>query len=180
METARINIHEYAMRYGTYMGIYWILKFALFPLGLRYPLLELLFMLLTLGVPVLGYLFARRFRPVMVQAMGGFPFFSALSFCVLMYFFAALLTAAGHYVYFAFIDGGFLFDEYAKLLQQAETIPGMEALTGQMDTALATLRGISPIQFTIQLMGQNVFYGMLMSIPTAWAVCRKIKNEQSV
>ena len=58
----KTNLRGYAMQYGTCMGLYWIFKFIFFPLGLRVPFLELVFMVLTLAVPVLGYVYARRFR----------------------------------------------------------------------------------------------------------------------
>ena len=47
------------MHFGTYMGVYWILKFILFPLGLSIPFLLFLFFGLTLGVPFMGYYYAR-------------------------------------------------------------------------------------------------------------------------
>lgn len=50
------------MHFGTYMGVYWILKFILFPLGLSIPFLLFLFFGLTLGVPFMGYYYARTYR----------------------------------------------------------------------------------------------------------------------
>nr|DAZ07298.1 MAG TPA: hypothetical protein [Caudoviricetes sp.] len=32
MTESRSNLQKYAMHFGTYMGVYWILKFILFPL----------------------------------------------------------------------------------------------------------------------------------------------------
>ena len=48
-----ITLQEHAMRFGTFMGIFWIFKFIFLPLGFTIPLLQLLFVLLTLFVPVL-------------------------------------------------------------------------------------------------------------------------------
>ena len=50
------------MHFGTYMGVYWILKFILFPLGLSIPFLLFLFFGLTLGVTFMGYYYARTYR----------------------------------------------------------------------------------------------------------------------
>ena len=57
-----ITLQEHAMRFGTFMGIFWIFKFIFLPLGFTIPLLQLLFVLLTLFVPVLGYIYVRKFR----------------------------------------------------------------------------------------------------------------------
>ena len=43
MTESRSNLQKYAMHFGTYMGVYWILKFILFPLGLSIPFLLFLF-----------------------------------------------------------------------------------------------------------------------------------------
>ena len=58
MTERKPTLQECAMRYGTGMGLLWSFKFMLFPLGLRIPFLLLLFIVLTLGVPILGYIFA--------------------------------------------------------------------------------------------------------------------------
>lgn len=107
MTTERpITLQEYAMRFGTYMGLFWIFKFIFLPIGFSIPLLQLLFILMTLFVPVLGYIYARRYRNQYHE--GNFSFTQAFSFCFLMYLFASILTALAHYVYFRFIDQGYL------------------------------------------------------------------------
>ena len=59
MTNYKPTLQECAMRYGTGMGLLWAFKFMLFPLGLRIPFLQLLFIVLTIGVPFLGYIFAK-------------------------------------------------------------------------------------------------------------------------
>ena len=55
MTDKKPTLQESAMRYGTLMGIFWTLKFVLFPLGMNAPLLLMVFFFLTLMVPVLGF-----------------------------------------------------------------------------------------------------------------------------
>ena len=88
-----ITLQEGAMRFGTFMGVFWIIKFSFLPLGFTMPLLQLLFILLTLFVPVLGVIYARRFRN---KYCGGIITFGrAYIFTFLLYLFAALLAARG-------------------------------------------------------------------------------------
>lgn len=171
MDDRKTNLQKYAMQYGTYMGLYWIFKFAFFPLGLKMPFLELLFMVLTLAVPVWGYIGVRRFRN---KYCGGcLSFGQAFVFCFMMYMFASILTAVGHYIYFRYIDNGYLCDTYDQLLRQFGKIEGMTALAEQMDTALNTFRQLSPIRITMQFVSQNMFYGCLMALPTALLAMRR-------
>lgn len=94
MTTERpITLQEYAMRFGTYMGLFWIFKFIFLPIGFSIPLLQLLFILMTLFVPVLGYIYARRYRNQYHE--GNFSFTQAFSFCFLMYPFCFYPDSAG-------------------------------------------------------------------------------------
>ncbi len=78
------------MHFGTYMGIYWILKFILFPLGFHIPFLSLLFVILTLSVPFIGYHYAKMYRDKICG--GSIQFSHAMLFTIFMYMFASLLV----------------------------------------------------------------------------------------
>lgn len=173
MTENRSSLQKYAMHFGTYMGIYWILKFILFPLGLTIPFLLLLFVGLTLGVPFMGYHYVRMFRN---KVCGGYiSFLQAWIFTVFMYMFAALLTAVVHYIYFRYLDNGFVADTYLKLLNETTTtqMPGMEPYMEQVKNMIDLIGSLTPIDITLQLLSKNVFYGALLAIPTALFVMRR-------
>ncbi len=178
MTTERpISIQEYAMKFGTYMGIFWIIKFIFLPLGFTIPLLHLLFILCTLFVPVLGYLYARKFRNACCN--GAISFFRAFLFTVCMYVFAAMLAAVAHYIYFRYIDQGFLVDMYRMQLNELkETVQG--DLGKSFDNfliAFDTIASLTPIQLTFQLISQNVFYGIFLALPTSLLVMKYKKRQ---
>lgn len=107
------------MHFGTYMGIYWILKFILFPLGFHIPFLSLLFVILTLSVPFIGYHYAKMYRDKICG--GSIQFSHAMLFTIFMYMFASLLVAVAHYAYFQFIDHGFIINSYIQLWDELMT-----------------------------------------------------------
>ena len=131
-----VPIQEHAMRFGTYMGVFWIIKFAFLPLGFSFPLLQLLFVLCTLFVPILGYLYARKFRNTCCEGM------------------------------------------YRQQLNEAKAMVQGELATSidQIMIAFDTVAALTPIQLTFQLISQNVFYGVLLSLPTALLVMRYRKR----
>ncbi len=106
------------MHFGTYMGIYWILKFILFPLGFHIPFLSLLFVILTLSVPFIGYHYAKMYRDKICG--GSIQFSHAMLFTIFMYMFASLLVAVAHYAYFQFIDHGFIVNSYIQLWDEVD------------------------------------------------------------
>lgn len=165
------------MLFGTYMGGFWILKFMLFPVGLSVPFLLFLFMGLTLCVPFMGYYFTRMYRN---QVCGGsIGFLHAWVFTVFMYLFAALLTAVAHYVYFRFIDHGYILDvcETAVNTVAQSSLPGIEASVAAYREALETVRLLTPIDLTMQMVSTNVFWGSILALPTALFVMRRRQQE---
>ena len=149
MTERKPTLQECAMRYGTGMGLLWSFKFMLFPLGLRIPFLLLLFIVLTLGVPILGYIFAKKYRERYCN--NAISFGKALLFTIFMYMFASQF----------------------KTTAQAELLPSIDQLQEAFDMVAA----LTPLQITFQLISNNIFYGMLIAIPTALLIMRKPKNQ---
>ncbi len=166
-----------AMMYGTAMGIFWILKFVLVPLIFTIPFTSLMFLGLTAAVPFLGYFFVRQYRNRYCpnRQIG---FMQAWLFCLLMYAFAALLVSVAHYVFFRYIDGGTMLATYNGMLDELQNAtPEMGELVTQYRQAVDLIAAMSPIELTIQLVLNNIFYGMMLSLPTAFIVSLKWGNQ---
>ena len=180
MTTERpITLQEYAMRFGTYMGIFWIIKFIFLPAGFTVPILQLLFLMLTCFVPVLGIIYARRYRQL--YCGGYMTFGKAFAFTVSMYLFASLLTAAAHYIYFRFIDEGYLVNTYIDRLEMLEAsgTEEMKTYISQLADMLGVVSSLSPLEITFQLLSQNFFYGLLMALPTALFAMKYKRNKKN-
>ena len=177
MTEKRKTFQEDAMRYGTVMGIFWTLKFVLFPLGMQSPLLLMAFFLLTLIVPIAGFFLARQYRD---RECGGVINFSrAFLFTSFMYMFAALFVTIAHYIYFRYMDNGLIVNTYQDMLNQMNALATADMKTSldQFQQALDIIASLSPLEISIQLITQNIFYCTLIALPTALLVMRKPKNE---
>jgi len=177
MEDKPKTLQEHAMRFGTMMGIFWIIKFSFLPMGFKIPLLQLLFIFMTLFVPILGYIYIRKYRE---RYCGGeLSFLRGWVFSLYMYFFASLLTAAAHYIYFQFIDNGYLTGTYMDQLENLKaTLTGdLETSVDQLIQNLESIASMSSLQLTMQLIFQNIFYGAILSLPTALLAMRRKKNS---
>lgn len=177
MAENRNYMQRYAMLFGTYMGGFWILKFICFPLGLSIPFLLFLFTGLTICVPFMGYRYARMYRDRVCE--GNIGFLHAWIFTVFMYMFAALLTAVAHYIYFRFIDQGHVINTCETLVNTVaqSNIPGMEATIATYREALEEARKITPIEWTMQMMSSNFFWGSLLAVPTALFVMKRKREK---
>ena len=126
----------------------------------------------------MGYYYTRMYRN---QVCGGYISFpQAWIFTVFMYIFAALLTAVAHYIYFQFIDHGYIINSIESQINQLaqSRIPGTEDYIKMYRDMLETARTLTPIDITIEMVSFNVFFGSLMAIPTALFVMRRKKTER--
>lgn len=94
-------------------------------------------------------------------------------FAFQIYLFASLLTAVGHYLYFQFLDNGFIYTRVAAQLELVKDEPAMQAQMTQIKHALDVFYELTPIQLAMQLLSQNIFYGILLSLPTALLTMRR-------
>jgi len=172
----RSNLHRFSMAAGTAMGIFWIFKFIFFPLGMSMPVFMLVFGVLTIFVPFIGYRFACHYRDKFSNNNGGIGFIHAFTFCLFMYMYASLFTSVGHLIYFYFIDNGFILGKLQDMIESVKEspLPGMDSYIQQYQLAIDTYAIMSPVDITLQLVSQNMFYGLLMALPTALIVKKKI------
>ncbi len=175
MSQNRSFIQRYAMLYGTYMGVFWILKFILLPLAPAVPFFMFLFVGLTLAVPFMSFYYARLYRNEVCG--GSISFGQAWIFTLFMYVFAAMLTTVAHYIYFQFIDHGHLLAFFLDSFKQAAKLypEEMQADLELIKESTQTFFEQPAINITVQFMANNVYYGSLLAIPTALFVMRKRK-----
>lgn len=168
----------YAGQYGAVVGALWIISFACFIGGLHYPLLSNFSLLIGLAsLFVTGALIRKFSRTV-------FPvkFSQAAWMTIQIYMYASLLMAAAQFIYFRFLDNGFLVSTYETLFQSPEyqqllqqLLPGISNQTQAIDEVIGMLYTITPIQLTFNFLIYNVFLGFILAIPTGYFASRKNK-----
>jgi hypothetical protein len=178
MKENQNNMQAYAMQYGTFMGIFWIIKFIFFPLGLYIPILEFIFVVGTIAVPFYGYYLTRSYRDKKLN--GVISFGQAWIFATFMFMFAGLLVSVVHYIYFRFMDNGSILSYYQNFVTTLSkaNIPGYptKPMADQLTQAIAIVSSLTPIQLVMQLLSQNVIYGALMALPIALFVKKSKKT----
>jgi len=158
-----------AMRYGFAMGVYWIVKYSFFIFGFTIPMLSFIYWAFTLAVPFIAYFLTRRYK----QDIGGqIGFFHAWQFGVLLYFFAAVIVSLVHYIFYQYIAPP---DLLSNSVSQITDILKSSGIQQEAIESFSQLK-ISPIQMAIQGIFNNVFYGVILSIPVAALLCQNNKT----
>ena len=155
-----------AMSYGFSLGIFWIVKYIFYIFSMRFSYLVVIYWGMSLVVPYLAYLLTKRYR----EDLGGVISFSqAWRFGVLIYLFAAMLVSIMHYVFYRFVAPP---DFLSSAVEQ--TIASLKQM--QVDSKVISSiesMNFSPIHMALQGILNNIFYGIILSLPVAALVCRR-------
>ena len=139
----------------------------------------ILFFCLTMAVPFMGYFYVRSYRDKICK--GAISFGHACIFTIFMYIFASLLATVGHYIYFQFIDHGYVLDAYTTMVNQLfELNPTMTDEQEVITNALDELRMLTPISITLQLLSSDVMICSILALPTALFSRRSAKNNTTI
>ena len=134
--------------------------------SMRFSYLVVIYWGMSLVVPYLAYLLTKRYR----EDLGGVISFSqAWRFGVLIYLFAAMLVSIMHYVFYRFVAPP---DFLSSAVEQ--TIVSLKQM--QVDSKVISSiesMNFSPIHMALQGILNNIFYGIILSLPVAALVCRR-------
>ena len=176
MEENKGLLLKCAMSYGLAMGIYWVIKYLFLIFGYSIPSLIYIYEVLSIAVPFIAYYLTKRYR----QEIGGsISFFHAWRFGIMLYFFAALIVSIEHFIFFQFIaPADFLANSVNQMI---EVLKDSQVSTEVMEAIGKT--NFTPIHMAIQGGFNNIFYGIILSIPVAAILCRNnetgaIRQEQ--
>ena len=155
-----------AMSYGFSLGIFWIVKYIFYMFSMRFSYLVVIYWGMSLVVPYLAYLLTKRYR----EDLGGVISFSqAWRFGVLIYLFAAMLVSVMHYVFYRFVAPP---DFLSSAVEQTITSLKQIQVDSKVISSIESMN-FSPIHMALQGILNNIFYGIILSLPVAALVCRR-------
>ena len=166
MENKNSGLMSAAMSYGFSLGIFWIVKYIFYMFSMRFSYLVVIYWEMSLVVPYLAYLLTKRYR----EDLGGVISFSqAWRFGVLIYLFAAMLVSIMHYVFYRFVAPP---DFLSSAVEQTIASLKQMQVDSKVISSIETMN-FSPIHMALQGILNNIFYGIILSLPVAALVCRR-------
>ena len=172
------QIKAYARIDGAIMGGMWILSFACFIGQFYEPVLNMASMVLGISAIVVSAIRLKNFRDNILD--GVISYWKAYGYSLLTYFYASLLMAAAQYIYFQFIDHGFMLAQYTAMTSSPEfkshmTLYGIKA--DEMKMTMDTIATLRPIDIALQFLTTNLFLGIVISWPIAALLKSKYKRK---
>lgn len=159
---------------GAMLGGLWILSFACFIGEFFSPVLGLAAVAVGIGSLVFAILRLRHYRDFVLS--GSISFLHGYAYLMHVFFYSALLMAAGQFVYFQFLDHGFMLSQYAEAMSTPE-FKAMLDLYGvkgsEINMLIDNLGALRPIDIALQFLTTNIILGTVASLPMAAMMARK-------
>ena len=141
-----------AMKYGTYLGIFWAVMYVFLFKYLNHPFLSMLCPAMFFGSPVVAAFLAINYRKK--ECWNFMTYSQAWSFLFFMYICATILSTLTNYLYFKYIDNGSFIANYNDMILQVMNTPGLdEGMTTQIK---------SVFEPTMELLSQMSIKEMVM------------------
>lgn len=164
----RIQLDAFARVDGVILALLWICCFACYIAGLTNSLLGLAAIAMVVASP---FFVARRLRRFRDYAREGIiSFRRGWGYVILVFFYGGLLFALAQYVYFAYMDHGYLVSVIGQMMQTPEFNELMAQYDGAQDSfrqMLAEFQKARPIDLALQGLTTNIMIGIVLGVPIA-------------
>ena len=171
-----IQLKAFARIDGALLAVLWIVSFACYIAGIANPYYGMMAMILMVTTPFFVALRLGKFRDVgrdgIISLMRGW------AYAVYVFFYAAILLAIAQYVYFAYIDQGYLIQSFATALSTPEAKQMMEqyGLSQTMDESMELMEQLRPIDYALNVLTANIMAGIVLGFPIAALMRRSQKS----
>lgn len=172
-----IQLKAYARQDGFFLAILWIASFASYILGFTNQMLAMAAMLMAVMTPFFVASRLRKFRDDGRE--GVISFGRSYAYTIFVFFYGAVLLAVAQYLYFAYIDNGYLLDSFAKMIgsEEGRAVLKQYGMTQVVDEGLAEMAMTRPIDYALNILTINITLGFVLGLPIAM-IMQKRKIEE--
>lgn len=169
-----VQLKAFARIDGVRLALLWVASFTCYIVGIANPLYGMVAIVLMIATP---FLVSRRLVKFRDESLGGaISFGRGWGYSVYVFFYASILLALAQYVYFAYIDQGYLLSSFTEALSSSEAKQMVEQYGAQqmIQESMEELSQMRPIDYVLNILTVNIFIGAVLGLPIA-ALIKKIK-----
>ncbi len=170
------QLKAFARQDGALLSVLWIGGFACYIKGLTNPILGMVAVILLLSTPFIVAVRLRHFRDYARD--GIISFRRGYAFALLTFFYGGLLLALAAYVYFEYLDKGFLMNMLTQTMnsEQGRAVLDRYGISGEMDSSMKQLMDMRPIDYAVNMLTMTLSSGFLLGLPIA-ALMKRNQNK---
>ena len=169
-----IQLKAYARQDGFFLALLWTASFACYILGITNELLGML----AVGLAVLTPFFvAGRLRKFRDEGREGLiSFRRGYAYTVFVFFYGAILLAVVQFLYFAYVDHGYLLSTFSKVLSSDEgkALVTQYGMRQMVEESLSEMANIRPIDYALNILTVNIIIGFVLALPIGLAMQRNV------
>ena len=155
----------FARQDGALLSLLWVATFLLYILGVQNEMLGLAAVMLMLYTPFFVGERLRKFRDYGREGLISFR--RGYAYTVFVFFYGGILFAVAQYLYFAYMDNGFLLSQFSKMVtsDEGQQILEQYGMTQMAQESLTAMSGIRPIDYALNILTINISLGFLLGLP---------------
>ena len=168
-----IQLKAYARQDGFFLALLWIACFAGYIIGLTSQFMALASMLMVITTP---FFVANRLKKFRDEGREGvISFGRGYAYTIFVFFYGAVLLAVAQYLYFAYMDNGYLVNSFAKMMtsEEGRTMLEQYGMTKVVDDSLAEMAATRPIDYALNILTINISLGFILGVPIGLIMQRK-------
>ena len=160
-----IQLKAFARQDGVLLALLWVASFLLYIMGMSNQILGLAAVILMLYTPLFVGARLGKFRDYGRE--GQISFRRGYAYTVLVFFYGGVLFAVAQYIYFAFMDQGFLVSQFSKMMNTVEARQMLQqyGMAEMMDESLQQMTATRPIDYALNMLTINISLGFILGIP---------------
>lgn len=174
-----VQLKAFARQDGALLALLWASAFALYIIGVSNQMLGLAAILLMLYTPIFVGERLGKFRDYGREGLISFR--RGYLYTVFVFFYGGVLFAVAQYLYFAFVDNGFLLSQFLRMVstEEAQQMLKQYGMTQMVDESLQEMASIRPIDYALNMLTVNISLGFLLGIPISLIMQRTRVTEQN-
>ena len=142
-----------AMKYGTLLGILWIVTFAAYIKALATPEFSLIFLILLVASPIYAGYLGIRYRKK--ECGNRLKFINSWALMTIIYLCAAALSAIACYIYFQYMDNGVALSAFKEQIDAYQAMEIGEEMKKAFTDTYNILAGLSASDICMQYLLSN-------------------------
>ena len=160
-----VQLKAYARQDGFFLALLWTASFACYILGVTNHIMEMLALGLAITTP---FFVAGRLRKFRDEGREGLISFGrSYAYTIFVFFYGAVLLAVVQFLYFAYMDNGYLLSSFSKMLstEEGRALVTQYGMTQMVEEGLAEMASIRPIDYALNILTMNIMIGFVLGIP---------------
>lgn len=174
-----VQLKAFARQDGALLALLWIATFLLYIIGVSSQLLGLAAFFLMCYTPFFVGERLGKFRDY--GRDGIISFRRGYAYTVFVFFYGGVLFAVAQYLYFAFMDHGFLLSQFSKMVssEEMQQVLKQYGMTQMVDETMQEMANTRPIDYALNMLTVNISLGFILGLPLGLIMQRSVKRVSS-